>query len=54
MFIALSTSTFTSTFTTISYIPSYIPIERRVPKMHKKPRRRVLSCGGAAVLLIFS
>lgn len=52
MFIALST--FTSTFTTISYIPSYIPIERRVPKMHKKPRRRVLSCGGAAVLLIFS
>ena len=33
-----------STFTTISYIP----IERRVPKMHKKPRRRVLSCGGAA------
>ena len=38
MFIVLST------FTTISYIP----IERRVPKMHKKPRRRVLSCGGAA------
>ena len=43
MFIILSTflpfylSTFT--FTTISYIP----IERRVPKMHKKPHRRVLS-----------
>ena len=40
MFIVLSTSTFTTI--------SYIPIERRVPKMHKKPRRRVLSCGGAA------
>ena len=50
MFIALST--FTSTFTTISYIPSYIPIERRVPKMHKKPRRRVLSCGGAVIAVV--
>ena len=45
MLIVLSTflpfylSTFTFTFTTISYIP----IEKRVPKMHKKPRRRVLS-----------